>query len=734
MLLRSHHSAQQPPRADGAMGGRRALGRGSSAEDASLRAQLLQLLSGGGAGGGGGGGNARDGDRRGGRGGNGGNGGGGGRSGGVSAAPSQPRQSRQGDWTCTRCDFVNFAFRRVCHRCAGAQAGQSQRPLSAAAAGPLRPQLAARQGQRPATLAEARSTAARAGQPSFHVPRPATTSAARGAAVGEMPQQHVHRAADARSAEATVGRAAAQPAQDPSTSYDGADRGDVQEGPAAADAGRGAPTEILPRRRRWADETPPCDRMCDVGEEGDSELEEEDGDEERDEGIDNDDGYWTSQPTAEDLRSRWAAECRVVKALERVEWDIGQGQSAALHAAIGARDRAEREWRDAIAPKPVAVRMGTAQRKVNRAQRAVDRASAALQQFDEDTAVRRTELCEVLRDAEARRDERQSELDDLHLEAGEVAAKGSLRGRGAAAAASGAERLLDEVVRDVQALVESLEEGSDARGRANLLLAKVASAPEPTGAAECQLFDIGTDGEGRAEESDGFRTVVRRGRGAHKPQAEAQGQRGAKWSEAANGRWSRHQQEANAKGTDAVEAASTQIAASATRADSTAAAPPTLAAPGEHAPLEGSAVRTVPKPAGSTQAGKGGRPAPSGQHEGQPPHKSHRGHDDDKEASVESACDDAARALALKGEQEAAIQAAQAANACFGDEVSMQIAGQLYARKVHKAQERAAAVGVDPTVGGMPLIQLPPDAFNKWVQEILTPAERAKSDAEEGDL
>ncbi len=132
--------------------------------------------------------------------------------------------------------------------------------------------------------------------------------------------------------------------------------------------------------------------MADVNEEDDSSYEDDaaagdEEDEEHEEG-----NAWESPPSAEDLRSRWTAECRVVKALEKVEWDIGQGQSAALYAAQRARDRAEQAWRSAIAPKPVAVRMGTAQRKLNKAQWAVDKAQAALQDFEEEAERRKEEL------------------------------------------------------------------------------------------------------------------------------------------------------------------------------------------------------------------------------------------------------------------------------------------------------------------------------------------------------
>ncbi len=471
--------------------------------------------------------------------------------------------------------------------------------------------------------------------------------------------------------------------------------------------------------------------MHDTDEEADSQFGDDDaaGDEELEEEGD----AWHNPPSVEDLRSRWMAECRVVKALEKVEWSIGQGQSLALQAAQAARDRAERTWREALAPKPVAIRMGTAQRKLNRAQRAVDNATAAIQAFEDEVAQRREELSEALQSAEDRRDERRRELDELHKEAGDIAAAGTSRDQNDRAAKPGASRLLDEVVREVQAIVEALDEGSAARGRANLLLAKVATMPEDWQTEDCQRYSIGTD----MDDEEGFQTVHRKGRGAQKHKGADADARGATWNETATGRWSRQRSDADAKAAAAGNAASAEAATSTARGSTSGA--PAPATPVESVkpspqPLAAAAAQATGRSAGGAQSGKGGRPAPSDQHDEQRPPKSHRGHDDEQAASVESACDDAARALKLRGEQETAIQAAQAANAKFGDETSMQIAGQLYAHKVQLAQDRAAAVGVEPTCNGVPLIQLPPEAFNDWIQRVLAPAERAKKEADEKEL
>ncbi len=708
---------------------RRNYGRGSNADDATLREQLMQLLSGGVSGGGGG--------RSGGRGGGGGGkGGGGGRGGGGNAAAARPPQSRQGDWECTQCHFTNFAFRRSCLRCQSSAVGQPQRTLSAAHTGALRPQQMARPAQRPATAAEARSAAARAGQPSYHVPRPA--AAAGGASSGGEPAIAARAmASGSSSSAANSSSAAGQPADS-----DAAARRTLSgpHGPAAApsiDTERNVACPAQPRRGRWADDVPPCDRMQDDAD-GDESVYADDDVEYQDVQEEEDNAWDNPPPSAETLRARWAAECRVVRALEKVEWDIGQGQSAALHAAQRARDRAESEWRNAVAPKPVAVRMGAAQRKVNKAQKAVDRASADLQEFEEVTAQRREELRGALQHAEDRRDQRQKELDDLHREAGAIASAGVAREADGAAETTGAERMLDEMVREVQAIVETLDEGSPARGRANLLLAKVASMPGHTGTNSCQSFDIATDADEQDCGRSGRQATARRARGGPNAPGAAPARREVVWNEAAGGRWCKHRQEADGaaangrctNGADVTAGSARDTTARAAAAATTTDAPQHISTSAEGAAAsQGSAA-----PIAAVQSGKGGRPAPSGDCDSQPPNKSHRGHDVVEETSVEGACDDAARALKLMGEQDAAIKAAQAANATFGDQVSMQIAGQLYAHKVQLAVDRAKAAGVQPEVGGKQLIQLPPDAFNRWVTEVLAPAELARRDDEEKEL
>ncbi len=571
-------------------------------------------------------------------------------------------------------------------------------------------------GRRPMSAAEARAAAVRANEPSYRVPR-ATEAGRHQCNIGSHndAQQRGHVDGLGAAAKPMGGGARDEHAAAPAASG-------ANQRPARADAAGSEDVDaIISRRGRWADQTPPCDRAD--GEDDETSMADCDEDWEEED----DDGYdcgWVYQPTADDLRGRWLQECRAVKALERAEKG-DHGPSAALAAARNARDRAEEEWRGALAPKPVSLRMGYAQKKLDRAQRALERASLELQQFEEEAEQRRSELRGAVDEAEKRRQGRQDELDALHREAGELAAANEAREqRGAVSKES--EKLLDMVAKEIQALVETLEEGSEARGRANLLLARVATAPEPE---DGRHFSIHTDGED-ASCDDAFQLVARRSRGTKGGKGPQAPHRETTWCANAQGRWNRQKH-------DAVHEERRQMSEDR----------PSKVADGNcGGGGAGAASSNEPKPQGATAAGAP-KPAVDGaivarsrkgarerddEHEQNPnPNKVHRGEDDSNLVSVEGNGDDAARALRLQREQEIAIQAAQAAQATFGDSTSMQIAGQLYAQKVEQVRSRAKAVSIEPVANAKQLIELSPEELNMWIRDVLAPAEAgAKADDE----
>ncbi len=493
----------------------------------------------------------------------------------------------------------------------------------------------------------------------------------------------------------------------------GTDAGPAAAAVAAGGTGGG---NGLPRRGRWADEEPPCDRFReeDGSDYADYDVAAEDEAMDDAEEIDEDDA-WTRRPTAEDLKSSWLQECRAVKALERVE-RADREPSSALLAARQARDDAERRWRQLLAPKPVAVRMGYAQKKLERAQRAVDRAHQDLRAFDEEAQRRWTELQDAIKHAEDRRDARQAALDELHQEAGDLASQ-----RREAGHADG-NKVRDLVAKELQAFVESLDEGSDARSRANLLLAKVANAVD---AAEYQQYSICTDGEGECDDDgDAFQTVTRRARTQQRPQPAQDLRRPCAWSTNAQGRWNRSATTPVANGFSVLaERDATHEGCGTEAADRANVSGCTKPTPREQAVTPSSA--SASEAANSGKGRKNAREHADDDAPQPPSGKSHRGEDELVAVSVEAAGDDRARAAKLKQEQDAAIAAAREAGASFGDEASVQIAGQLYAHKVQLVADRAKAAGVEPSCEGRPLIGLAPQELNKWVQAVLDPAEAA---------
>jgi hypothetical protein len=501
------------------------------------------------------------------------------------------------------------------------------------------------------------------------------------------------------------------------------------------------------QRPRWADEEVPCDAHGDGNDEdaymdidaADADREEDDADGE--EG----DGAWASP---EDLRQAWLAECRAVKALEAQGRHEG---SAALAAAKDARDAAEASWRKAVGPKPVSIRMGRAQQRLDRAAKALERARLDLEEYEQEAERKRDEFRRRVDEAEERYWSRSAQLDELHAEAGELAA---------GAAGTNASRRADDAVcgmvaAELQALAESLDDGSETRGRINLLLAKMATAVSGSGP---QQFDIGDEDGG----------------GGCGGMAEQQGGKGTKsgaplWAEDSSGRWNRRGAAAGRGDCTGVDEDEWQTPRRPFRQmgqkghvqrDATAGAASSASAMGDgkggcggsdgKGTAEGDQAQ-APTPTGTglaTAAGgqraagskddtrdgdKPGKPRRREEGDEEDPHpKFHRGEDVVQETSMGSEGDDAARAQQLLHEQAVAVWAAKNAQSMFGDDTSRAIAGQLYAHKVQLVERRARDVGVVPrTDDGRSLVELAPEDFTEWVRKYLEPAEREARESKE---
>ncbi len=474
--------------------------------------------------------------------------------------------------------------------------------------------------------------------------------------------------------------------------------------------------------------------------------------EEDDEAVDEEvDDAWASP---EDLRQAWLAECRAVKTLEAQGRHAG---SAALAAAREARDEAEATWRSAVGPKPVSIRMGRAQQRLDKAAKALERARLDLEEYVEETDRKCAEYRRRIEAAEERYKLRAEQLDELHAEAGELASVAAGAGTGRKTEGE----VCGMVAAELQALAESLEEGSDAWGRVNLILAKVAST---AGGGSPQQFDIGDEEDSKGGCGMAGRRCGGRGDGG-----------AALWAEDPSGRWNRRATAAErgtsagasgdgwqfpkkpfrqpGKGGHAQRDSPTGAASSGGPAAPAGGVPTSqgdnvdgdcgvagveaaLAPPpvgGVLAPVAGgnSAVAVGDNAKGS---GRTGKPRRRGDDEeaNDPPHKSHRGEDEVVDASVELGGDDAARAQKLMQEQAVAMWAAKNAQSILGDETSRAIAGQLYAHKVQLVERRARDVGVDPKAeDGKSLVDLTPEEFTAWIQKVLEPAEKEASEAKE---
>ncbi len=675
-LLAAHHSAQR----QSAMPPRRGAARGDGQDMAALRAQVLQLFDQGpwGAGrGGGGGGVARaggdtGGGSAGGRGGQRGQGRGGGRPRGEGAS----RGRREGDWPCPSCDFdPNFASRTTCFRCGASRARRAEgRGAKQAGGGGGNRGPSGAGGSRPLLSAfAARAAAVVGGEPTYRVPG---SSAAARAAAGPALQHGSWGPSAARTS----------PADKDSSAL--ADRGMHEEGAPWA---VGAPS----RRSRWADEEAPCDRVHD----GDTSDYMEDDlamEAEHEEGADEEDG-WEDEPSPEELRQRWLRECSAVKAL------AAQGKhasSAALAAAREARDQAEEDWRRAKLPVPLSVRMGFAQRKLDRAQAALTRVRYELDEFDEEVERKRADIERRIREADARYRHRVAQMDGLHEEAAGLATN-TASGAADAKRAERDDEVCTMVALELQAIAESLDDGDAARGRINLLLSRVATATARQPAAQ---YDIAEDDDDMVLDDTT-----------------------ATWQADPTGRWNR----SSRKGKDGGKGDGEWRAGGASAAASTGKAPGGKGATGE-------ATATGATPAATSlaapSAGKqGARRREDEGEDGAARSKSHRGSDEEGVQPVDTVGDDYRRALKLREEQAIAAAAAIECQAVFGDERSRQIAAQLFEHKVGLIKGRAGELGLPTTSNGKQLSELSPEELTEWIRKVLEPAELAAKSGREED-
>ncbi len=431
---------------------------------------------------------------------------------------AEARQPRQGDWRCGCGFFPNFAHRRACFSCGkqrgnladGAATRGSGSLLGPVGAGGLRPQLSW-------GTARAAATAGKDVAPSFRVP--GASLAARANAAQPAGQRRAPALAAAASKCSADGRAT--------------ERGSATTVAGAADTDDDGFQTVLPRgrsRKRAADGGGDVGGATDVDDADDVDAMGEDGGgtsrgaaADGAEGADGEgDGDLDDAPTPAQLRRRWQEEIAVVKRLGQ------QGLPAdhpAFEAACQARDSAERAWREAKDPTPLAVRLSRAQSKVDRAIALQADTRAAIQKLEAEYKAQLAILEQKMAEDLDRVRLRRRQLEEVQAEAGAgVGGGGGVHRAGVDAARKVHSAMCNEMAPAVAALVEQVDSDSPAWQVLNGLLCQLAASQhelqrafEPSATDGQQqrgqqqqhqrqqpyTFDIGDGGQPHDERADG---------------------------------------------------------------------------------------------------------------------------------------------------------------------------------------------------------------------------------------
>ncbi len=381
----------------------------------------------------------------------------------AGSARGERQQQREGDWECRSCMFkTNFAFRQKCWRCGESRGGQQRaavangRNLSAGPIGAngLRPLLgggASRPSAPPAT----------SGPPTHRIP------------------------GSSLAAKAMAARAAVSTAQQEATAS-GKQQNGVQrnERPAALPGGAarmvdGEGFQLVQRRKPRQTgisglEVPGCppehDEDAAMGDDADEDQLPHEGD---DHDAEDDDEEPEVAPEPAVLRQRWQKEVGIVKQLTRQ--GLGSDHPAMV-AACEARDEAERVWRGAKDPAPLASRLGWAQKKLDRAISIQSETRLAISALEKEYNQRKAELQTRMDTDTDRVKKRRQQLREVQDEAGGESPQQRLRGGGGEAVRKACGTLRDEVAPALTALAEQLGTGTEAWSTINGLLSTLTSS------------------------------------------------------------------------------------------------------------------------------------------------------------------------------------------------------------------------------------------------------------------
>ncbi len=469
------------------------------------------------------------------------------------------------------------------------------------------------------------------------------------------------------------------------------------------------PSRTPVARQRWSDLASACDE--------DEDMDDEDLDAEWDDEAEGTEPAAESDPRQ--LRANYEELSRAVRNLEK-RGGFTQG-STALRALEEARDKAERAWRSAKPPAPLPTRMAWAESKLDKAATALTKARLAVDELDAAYEKQREFLYQQIHEAEAWYRWRQQQVDDLHNEAAE---KAPAR-RGAQGSEGGAEvkeKIRDQLLPEVQAIMEHAEGNPELLEKLSLLAAglvdaetRLAGSPSAPAAETFDMAEGDSDGgNGGGTTRD---TASKGGAGCTqgKGGADAGGPKGksSEWRSDGPGRWSRAAAAGKTGNASAEMAAQATAAAAASQTKGDSGAGGAAAAP----------RRGAGDGANGQDCGMDDDEAASDREDGGPPkHRRRRSAEDTRNEAREAA--DRKRAEELHAQQSAAaaaqVDSFNAGAGGFGSQAALSIAAQRFVGEVQSAQERAAKRGIEPKAGdGRALLELTPMELQQWVEENL---------------
>jgi hypothetical protein len=637
------------------------------------------------------------------------------------AGPRRPRGAgagapRPGEWSCP-CGFTtNRPHRTACHAC-GRWRDASVGPAKGGGGG------GKGGGKGAARRVEGRSFLAALSEPRPARQPPHVLAATAkgegknvgGGFVGKGPGKGGERLGDGThpsSATAIIDEDGFQLVQ--SRSGRGTGKG-MQQGLAPARGG-GTEGEKGAARPRWSD--------VETDDEMDEEAGADDADVDHDDAEEEEGAAEGEEVDPRRLRANYEELARAVRNLGSKGGFASGG--TALRALTEARDRAERAWRDAKPPAPLATRLARAEAKKERAAAALAKVRLAVDELDRQYDERRAELCRQVQTAESWYQWRRQQEEELLAEAAGGAPSRQRSTDDSGGGADVKERIRDHFLPQVQSIMEHVEGNPEILERLSVLAAGLVDAEARLDvhhyANAAQTFDIsqgdveeGTNGKGGTAKASMGAGGEPRGKG-DAAQSAGTG-KPAEWRPEGPGRWTRSAAAGKAGG------------GAATVGQREAAACPRTQSQDRNEQGEvGDHHRDDHAGAASTERGSDIVNGDSGDDGGDGPAKHRRMETEEESRQAAREAADRRRAEELRAQQDAATEAQvrsyEAGAGGFGSETALSVAAQRYVQEVQLAQRRAARMGIPAkSRDGRDLIELSPMELRKWIDEHLVEEE-----------